>query len=254
MNNLLNQIKPFIEWADIPAGTFIMGSPESEVGRNDNENQHQVTLSAFKMSKYQITFEQYDLFCEATNRQKPDDDLMGRGNHPVINVSWEDATAFAEWLGCRLPTEAEWEYACRAGTTTPFNTGNSLTNAQANYYVKKVVNPDNSDLKSKKRIYLRINFMTKKTLPVGSFAANAFGLFDMHGNVCEWCSDWFDHFDKYPTTAQINPKGPLSGSYHVYRGGSWAEDAEFCRSANRTYNHPVTLYGYYVGFRVVLTT
>ncbi len=212
------QTKPTIEWVDIPAGTFTMGSPTSEVARYDDETQHQVTLSAFKMSKYEVTFEQYDLFCDATGRSKPDDNGWGRGNRPVMNVSWEDATAFAEWMGCRLPTEAEWEYAARAGTTTPFSTGNNLTTSQANYDGNY---PYNGNAKGEYR---------QKTLPVGSFAANEYGLFDMHGNVSEWCSDWYGD---YSTSAQINPKGASSGSYRVLRGGGWFIYANYCRSAHR---------------------
>jgi len=202
----------------IPAGTFTMGSPASEVGRRSDETQHQVTLSAFKMSKYEVTFEQYDLFCDATGRSKPNDEGWGRGNRPVINVSWHDATAFAEWMGCRLPTEAEWEYACRAGTTTPFSTGNNLTTSQANYDGNY---PYNNNAKGEYR---------KKTLQVGSFAANAYGLFDMHGNVWEWCSDWYGD---YSTSAQTNPKGASSGSHRVIRGGSWIINAPSCRAADR---------------------
>ena len=227
--------KPTIAWVSIPAGTFTMGSPSSEVDRGIDETQHQVTLSAFKMSKYEVTFEQYDLFCDATGRSKPSDEGWGRGNRPVINVSWHDATAFAEWMGCRLPTEAEWEYACRAGTTTPFNTGNNLTTSQANYDGNY---PYNNNAKGEYR---------QKTMPVGSFAANAYRLFDMHGNVWEWCSDWYGD---YSTSAQTNPKGASSGSYRVYRGGSWLNDALDCRSADRCGTAP-DIRDNFIGFRLV---
>lgn len=228
------QVKPAIEWIDIPAGTFTMGSPASEIDRNGYEIQHQVTLSAFKMSKYEVTFEQYDLFCAATGRKKPDDKGWGRGKRPVINVSWNDAAAFAKWMGCRLPTEAEWEYACRAGTTTPFNTGVNLTTAQANYNGNF---PYNNNPKGEYR---------EKTLPVGSFAPNAFGLYDMHGNVWEWCSDWYA---EYTSAAQTNPQGPASGKYRIYRGGGWDLIAQFCRSARRRYISPERSFNY-MGFRV----
>ena len=225
-----------IEWATIPAGTFTMGSPATEVNREDNETQHQVTLSGFKMSKYEVTFEQYDAFCVATKREKPADEGWGRGQRPVINVSWDDASAFATWMKCRLPTEAEWEYACRAGSSTPFNTGNNLSTSQANYNGNY---PYNNNAKG---IYL------EKTKEVGSFAPNAWGLYDMHGNVWEWCGDWYD---EYPSAAQTNPTGPSEGSNRVLRGGSWYYDGAYsCRSAYRNYFTP-DFRNYSIGFRLV---
>jgi formylglycine-generating enzyme required for sulfatase activity len=212
------KMKPYIEWVNIPAGTFTMGSPVSEVDRAKDEPQHQVTLSAFKMSKYEITFDQYDSFCKATGRTKPDDAGWGRGKRPVINVNWYDAAAFAEFMGCRLPTEAEWEYACRAGTTTPFYTGNNLTTAQANY---DGTFPYNNNAKGEFRA---------KTLPVGSFEPNPFGLYDMYGNVWEWCNDWYGD---YPSEAQTDPKGPESGFSKIQRGGCWGTRGPRMRSATR---------------------
>lgn len=260
--------KPAIEWASIPAGTFTMGSPASEVGRNANETQHVVTLSAFKMSKYEVTVVQFKAFVDASGYVTDADKGAGgvRGsaiwtgikfefkegvnwkcdvkgnprpsteyNHPVIHVSWNDAVAFAEWMGCRLPTEAEWEYACRAGTETPFNTGNNLTTTQANYDGNY---PYNNNAKGDYR---------EKTMPAGSFSPNAWGLYDMHGNVWEWCSDWYG---EYSTGTQTDPKGPASGSFRVYRGGSWYYYALFCRSASRYIYYP-DFRNYYVGFRLV---
>ncbi|MDR2913225.1 MAG: SUMF1/EgtB/PvdO family nonheme iron enzyme [Tannerella sp.] len=232
------QIKLAIEWVNIPGGTFTMGSPASEPERYGNEAQHQVTLNGFKMSKHAITFDQYDAFCEATSRNKPRDYGWGRGKRPVIDVSWNDATAFAQWLGggSRLPTESEWEYACRAGTTTPFHTGNNLTTSQANYHGDY---PYNNNAKVEYR---------RKTLPVDNFSSNAWGLHDMHGNVWEWCQDWYDI---YPTGAVNNPTGPLSGTYRVRRGGGWDDFGRNCRSARRSYVLP-SYWCFDIGFRLVI--
>lgn len=226
-----------IEYVSIPAGTFMMGSPEDEVGRFDEEGpQHSVTLSEFKMSKYVVTFNQYDAFCDATGRKKPHDDFMGRGNQPVINVNWNDATACAEWLGCRLPTEAEWEYACRAGIVGPFHTGSCLDTDQANY------NGNHPNSGCSKGIYLQ------KVLPVGSYAPNAWGLYEMHGNVLEWCSD---RYGKYSSGAKTNPEGQSKGASRVLRGGAYTFGARMCRSATRLSDKP-SVSSDYIGFRLVV--
>lgn len=226
--------KPNIGFVDIPAGTFVMGSPAAEQGRKDDEIQHKVTLSAFKMSKYPVTFEQYDLFCNATGRTKP----WGRerGNLPVTQVTWYDANAFAEWMGCRLPTEAEWEYAARANTTTPFYTGDCLTTDQANF------NGEEPYTNCKKGTF------RNAALPVGSFQPNAFGLCDMHGNIWEWTNDWYG---KYDVNDKINPQGPETGTRKVDRGGGFYDPAWRCRSACRGGGTPPGNRGTGIGFRIV---
>ncbi len=256
------------ETVNIPAGTFTMGSPTSEVSRDNDETQHEVTLSAFRISKYEITNAQYAAFLNAkgigsdgkyaagayptqaliyassgsydwglhyiNNQWIP---VAGYENNPIVFVTWYGATEYATYVGGSLPTEAQWEYACRAGTTTPFNTGSCLTNLQANY---NWAYPYSTCTNS-------VTTYPGKTQPVGTYAPNAYGLYDMHGNVWEWCSDWYG---TYPTAAQTNPTGPSSGPNPVIRGGSWADGARFCRSAFRYNNNPNS-FSSIIGFRVV---
>jgi sulfatase modifying factor 1 len=226
--------KPIIEFADIPGGTFVMGSPLTEHGRNDDEVQHKVTVSAFKMSKYPITFEQYDLFCEATGRTKPWS--FERGKLPVSQVTWYDAKAFAEWMECRLPTEAEWEYAARANTSTPFYTGDCLTTNHANFNGEEpYVNCTKGEFR-------------KKAITVGSYPSNAFGLYDMHGNIWEWTNDWYGPYNVNDT---LNPEGPYTGTKKVDRGGGFYDPAWRCRSACRGGGTPPGNKGAGISFRIV---
>jgi len=215
--------KPDIEFAAIPGGTFLMGSPVTEQERQDDEIQHEVTLSAFKMSKNCVTVEQYNLFCESTGRKKPWYGPYGQAKMSVSQVCWYDANAFAEWMGCRLPTEAEFEYAARANTTTPFYTGDCLTTDQANF------NGEEPYLNCEKGIN------RKKPITVGSFSPNAFGLYDMHGNMCEWTNDWYG---EYNIDEKMNPKGQETGETKVIRGGGFWNPGWRCRSACRVGDPP----------------
>jgi formylglycine-generating enzyme required for sulfatase activity len=252
----------------INGGIFMMGSPANEPQRIGDETQHQVTVNSFYMGKYLVTQKDYQEVMGTSPSNFKGDNL------PVEKVSWYDAIEYCNkrsqregltpaytieksrsdpnnksendtvrWVvtwnrnanGYRLPTEAEWEYACRAGMTTPFNTGNNITTGNANYNGN---NPYNNNAKGTYRA---------KTTAVGSFAPNPLGLYDMHGNVFEWCWDWYG---SYSSGAQMDPGGAVSGSYRVLRGGSWDYIGSSLRSASRLYFDPSgRVYAY--GFRLV---
>lgn len=213
----------------VRGGTFSMGSDEY-----DNEKPiHVVTVSSFCIGRYPVTFEQYDRFCDDTGREKPSDHGWGRGRRPAINVSWLDATAYCAWLSAktghnyRLPTEAEWEYAAKGGAHSkgyPYAGGGDL----------------------KKVAWFNKN-SAGKTHPVGEKEPNELGLYDMSGNVWEWCGDWYGTYDSQTET---DPTGPGKGDGRVFRGGSWYGDARLCRVACRDRHAPTNRYDD-VGFRLV---
>ena len=230
----------------IPAGEFMMGSPAGEEGRGDDEHpQFRMKITkAFYMGIYEVTQEQY----EKVVGKSPSSFKGAR--KPVERVSWHDAGEFCSKLSAkagvqvRLPTEAQWEYACRAGTTTAYSFGDEGKNLHryGNYcdgsntsgeWLQDKAHDDGHD----------------KTAPVGSFRPSAWGLYDMHGNVCEWCQDWYDS-DYYADSPAADPAGPRSGSGRVVRGGFWGSWASFCHSTTRRWSSPTQSINYY-GFRVV---
>ena len=200
-----------VEMVKISGGTFVRVD-------DAREPVSEVEVSEFTIGRFALTFEQYDLFAKATGRKLPGACGWGRSSRPIMKVSWFDATAYAEWLSgitgesFRLPTEAEWEHACRAGTKTDYSFGENISQALANF-----------------------DRANNKTMTVGSYQPNPFGLYEMHGNVWEWCSDWYD---KYPGGKVTDPKGPDNGKYRVLRGGSWFVNAGLTRSSSRACDEP----------------
>ena len=235
----------------VPPGTFTMGSPRSERDwlrkafgnfaeeRASQETPHEVQITkGFYLGKYPVTQREYETvmgknpssFASTGGRAQLVVGLY-TARFPVEQVSWKDAKEFCRKLSLRegkayrLPQEAEWEYACRAGTTTAYNVGATLSEKDANFAGKK-----------------------GRPESVGRYAGNAWGLFDMHGNVWQWCEDFYDK-DYYDRSETRNPTGPYTGSRRVVRGGSWGADGSYCRSACRDWYVPDYFDGY-LGFRV----
>ncbi len=248
----------------VQGGTFQMGSKDGY----DNEKPHSVTLSDYYIARHEVTFEEYDRFCQATGKKKPDDEGWGRGKRPAISVSWYDAIEYCNWRssqdgltpvysinkltkdpnnksridklkwtvtinwqanGYRLPTEAEWEYAARSRGKDHKWAGTS-SESQLTSFANGTGETDGYEY----------------TSPVGTFKANDLGLFDMSGNVREWCWDWYG---SYSRNSNSNPKGPNKGSYRVLRGGSWLNGPAYLRCANRLYSYPDNRFNDF-GFRL----
>ena len=228
----------------IAPGQFSMGSPTSEAGRIGTEQPHVVQLSrGFYLGAHEVTQGQFQQVMGSNpsqfSAQKRGALLAGVDvlRLPVDSVLWAEAVEFCRRLTARpeeqsagrsyrLPTEAEWEYACRAGSATPYASGTNLSSSDANFKAPG------------------LNMMLLRTMVVGSYPANDFGLFDMHGNVEEWCGDYYD-YGYYRTSPLLDPRGPASGLNRVARGGSYLDAAEECRSARRV--------GRYPGSRVVVS-
>jgi formylglycine-generating enzyme required for sulfatase activity len=238
----------------IPAGKFMMGSPATGAGRYSDEGpQHEVTISKpFYMGVFEVTQEQYEQVMGVNPSR-----FKGAKN-PVENVSWDDAVEFCRKLSARtgkkvmLPTEAQWEYACRACTTTAFHTGDALKPGQANSGIPPTSNPGVWDTIMAWVGKSSAQKTMQGTTPAGSFPPNGFGLYDMHGNVWEWCSDWYA--DSYANAKNQDPTGPDSGSGRVLRGGGWRndpQDPQDCRSAYRNWSTP-DIRSNLVGFRVAV--
>ena len=213
-----------IQWVDIPAGEFPMGDNFND-GWIDEQPVHAVYLDPYRISRYEVTFAQYDRFCDETGRNKPDDFGWGRDTRPVIDVNWDDARAFCTWLSGKtgknihLPTEAQWEKAARGTDQRKYPWGNDEPTC-----VNDMTNFNNC------------NGLTR---PVGSFVSDVspYGVYDMAGNVFEWCADWYDA-SYYSTSPAANPAGPGSGTQRIHRGGSWNSQLEHIRCSDRDSTSP----------------
>lgn len=208
----------------IPGGTFVMGSDH---GDPDEQPLHKVEIKPFYIDVHEVTTNQFQKFLEQTGHPQPDfwHPTLDRPTDPVVGVSWSDAKAYATWIGKRLPTEAEWEFAARGGLDNTHPPGGEES-------LKEYA-----------------NFSSFGIAPVKSFKSNTFGIYDMIGNVWEWCTDWYGR-DYYSISPTKNPKGPVQGTYKVLRGGAWQSHKEQVRVTNRYYSLPDSK-SFHVGFRCV---
>jgi formylglycine-generating enzyme required for sulfatase activity len=223
-----------ITWVAIPPGEFLMGGDQDD----DERPIHRVKIKqGFWLAKYPVTNQQYGLFLESLKGQVEaprywDDRRFNQPEQPVVGVSWHDAQQYCEWAGCRLPTEAEWEYCCRATSQGEYCFGDDPRMLGEYGWFR-----ENSG---------------GQTQPVGTKRANTWGLHDMHGNVWEWCQDWYSS-DYYEESPMEDPKGPLQATRRVFRGGGWSGEAAYCRSAFRDWHEP-DIRSHYLGFRAALSS
>jgi len=232
----------------IPMGDFLMGSSDAQVealckdipGLEDwffgQKPQHTVNLDGFWMYKYDVTVAQYRKFCAATKRKMPDLANWSKDDHPMVMVSWDDATAYALWAGAALPTEAQWEKAARGPDGRIYPWGNQ-------WDLTKCANGVNSN---------NVKGYIVGPWSVGSFPEDVspYGCMDMAGNVCQWCADWYDK-NYYQNSPLKNPTGPAIGTMRVMRGGCWLYNPGFCRTAFRGVSDPDSQVGT-IGFRCTL--
>ena len=233
-----------MEFVLIPSGTFTMGSPPDEPHRGSSEVEHRVSINRpFYMQTTEITLKQWRSIMgkRLLVRRK------GSDNMPVTQVSWFDCMEFIKRLNrmgegkYRLPTEAEWEYVARAGTQTAYFWGDTID-------CEKAMFGNNSLKYNVCQLYIQsIGLGIDRPAPVKSYQPNRWGMHDMHGNVWEWCVDWYGDYARNPVT---DPRGPDSGSMRIRRGGSWYKQGHACRSANRSFGHPATRYRT-TGFRLI---
>lgn len=241
----------------VPAGSFVMGPhPDDPLQPDIEKPRHRVTFDKpFAISQYEITFAEFDRFVASTANRKPSDqgwgsEHWGRGDTPVFNVSWHDAQRYAQWLSeqtgehYQLPSESQWEYAARAGTITAFHTGDCIDTDQANYHGRYAFGA-----------CPLAPLYRGRTTPVGSFAPNPWGLYDVHGNVFEWTRDcWHTSYRGAPDdgTAWMNLGDNVNCDRRVLRGGSWSGRPRDIRSAARSHND-AEFKSIFIGFRVVRT-
>ena len=254
---LLNEAERMLplepEMVVIPEGRFRMGCLSCKYdGPGPGKPVHEVRVASFELSKYEVTFEEYDRFIAATGRRSPQDQGWGRGRRPVINVSWEDAVAYTEWLSAqtgkryRLPSEAEWEYAARAGSVTKYHFGNDAS--QLCRYGNHADTSTDYDWRNT----ACSDGVGKRTATVGSYQPNAFGLHDMFGNVGEWVQDCFNRdYQGAPTDGSAWTSGKCDS--RVMRGGSWSDSPGYLRAADRGRRTSARSRGYVDGFRVART-